>query len=122
MAAIKFFGHCSFLLYVATSYVGIHIGESYYIHLNTFLYLKCTAYICSPRRINFCLVKSEAILLPIISLQLSRTPLHIATDDRHFETIQLLLERGANVNAKDMVSIPTFLYICENVLILHVLN
>lgn len=50
------------------------------------------------------MVKNGTTLLPTTSLQLSWTPLHIAIDSRHLETIQLLLERGADVDAKDMVS------------------
>ena len=54
-----------------------------------------------------------AVLAPLISptvnyvlvcLQYSQTPLHIASEGGHTETVRLLLERGAEVDARDEVS------------------
>ena len=54
-----------------------------------------------------------AVLAPLISptvnyvpvcLQYSQTPLHKASGGGHTETVRLLLERGAEVDARDEVS------------------
>ena len=37
-------------------------------------------------------------------LQLQRTPLHIAVYYNHIDIVKILLTKGANVNAKDIVS------------------
>eukprot|EP01098_Paradermamoeba_levis_P004579 TRINITY_DN195_c0_g1_i1.p1 TRINITY_DN195_c0_g1~~TRINITY_DN195_c0_g1_i1.p1 ORF type:complete len:155 (+),score=26.17 TRINITY_DN195_c0_g1_i1:179-643(+) len=40
-------------------------------------------------------------ILSFLSFQLSRTPLHFAAGYGHMSVVQLLIERGSDVNAKD---------------------
>ena len=47
----------------------------------------------------------------ICFLQKGRTPLHLASNNGHVDAARHLLERGANVEAKDLVSVCVYKYI-----------
>jgi ankyrin repeat protein len=46
-------------------------------------------------------------------LQYGRTALLIAAKNRHLEVVRLLLEKGADIKAKDDVSYALYLYIFQ---------
>ena len=47
----------------------------------------------------------SCILVPLKITQYQVTALHLASDKGHRETVQLLLEKGADPNVQDMVSV-----------------
>ena len=45
------------------------------------------------------------IIYTCFTTQYQKTALHYASEDGHHETVQLLLEKGADPNSQDMVSV-----------------
>ena len=43
-------------------------------------------------------------VIPVMFLQFQQTPLHTAVQRGHIDVVKILLTKGADINAKDMVS------------------
>lgn len=54
---------------------------------------------------QYFILRKKTIFIYKFKLQLNRTPLHIACGTGNLKLVKQLVERGANINLKDKVSL-----------------